>query len=241
MEKTNIEELKSKIKKEKNSTHTLIISDLHLGSKVSQPKKILKLLKSFSFQKLILLGDVFDSLDLRHLTRDSWELLSYIGKISHDKKVRWVKGNHDEGLYDIFKTLLNAKIRERYAWQFNHEKYLAMHGHQFDRFLVDNVVLSRMASRTYDLIQRIDFKDKRISRYIKRKSKGWLRLSERVASGAIVEAKKKKARYVFCGHTHKAMQKVNSHSVKYYNSGCWTDAPCTFITIDKEGINIREY
>jgi len=230
-----------KIKKEKNKTHTLIISDLHLGSGVSQPEKVLKLLKSFSFRKLILLGDVFDSLDFRHLSAESWELLNYIGKISRDKKVRWVRGNHDNGLPELFRTLMNAQVYEMYTWQFKHEKYLAMHGHQFDRFLVDNVVLSNVATAIYNFIQKIDFDDRRISHYVKRKSKGWLRLSEKVARGAIAAAKEQEAKYVFCGHTHKALQKVNGHYTKYYNSGCWTDAPCTYITIDEKDIAIKEY
>ncbi len=230
-----------KTKSEKNKTHTLIISDLHLGSKVSQPEKVLEFLKSFSFRKLILLGDVFDSLDFRHLSPESWELLNYIGKISPEKKVRWVKGNHDDGLSDVFGSLMNAQIYETYIWQFKQEKYLAMHGHQFDRFLVDNVFLSYVGTAAYDFIQRIDFSDKRLSHFVKRKSKGWLRLSQKVAEGAIAEARHRHARYVFCGHTHKAMQKVNGHHVKYYNSGCWTDAPCTFITIDEEDIRIGEY
>ena len=228
-------------KKEKNKTHTLIISDLHLGSRVSQPKKVLALLKNFSFRKLILLGDVFDSLDLRHLSSESWELLNYIGTLSRVCKVRWVKGNHDEGLYDIFGTLLNAQIHETYTWQFKQEKYFAMHGHQFDRFLVDNVFLSQAASTVYNFIQRIDFTGNRFSHFIKRKSKGWLRLSQKVAEGAIAEAKEQGARYVFCGHTHKAVDKSKGCYVKYYNSGCWTDDPCTFITIDEKNIQVREY
>ena len=72
-----------KIKK----THTLILSDLHLGSSVSHPKKALDLLQSYSFRKLILLGDVFESLDFRDLNEDCWNLLNRIGKISRDKKL----------------------------------------------------------------------------------------------------------------------------------------------------------
>lgn len=232
--------MKRKTKTEKKKTHTLILSDLHLGSRVAQPQKALKVLKSYSFRKLILLGDVFDSLDFRHLGPECWELLNHIGKISRDTKVRWVWGNHDNGVAEMFGTLLNAQISEVYTWQFKQEKYLAIHGHQFDRFLVDNALLSRLATSAYDHIQRIDFKDKRISHYVKRKSKGWLRLSEKVAHGAMKFGKKHGASRVFCGHTHKAMQKING-SVKYYNSGCWTDIPCTYITIDEEDIKIHDY
>jgi UDP-2,3-diacylglucosamine pyrophosphatase LpxH len=225
---------------EKKKTHTLIISDLHLGSLVSQAEKVLKVLQSYSFHRLILLGDIFESLDFRNIPPSSLELISYIGKIAKEKKVRWVIGNHDEGLADIFGQLMNAKIYQVYEWKYNEEKYLAIHGHQFDRFLVDNAFISYTASNVYNFIQRIDGKEKKFSHFLKRKSKGWLRLSEKVSHGAMLYARKNEAKYVFCGHTHKAMEKHNHH-VNYYNSGCWTDNPCTCITIDENKIEIHEY
>ncbi len=227
-------------KMKKYKTHTLIISDIHLGSSVSQPQKVLKLLKSYFFRKLILLGDIFESLDFRDLNQDCRELLSYIGKISKDRKVRWIEGNHDKGLSEMFGSLLGAKVYSEYLWQYKQEKYLAIHGHQFDRFLINNAFLSYLANKIYDFIQKIDFKDKRISHYIKRKSKGWLRLSEKVFHSAIKYGEKSGANYVFCGHTHKHLEK-NKNGIKYYNSGCWTDLPCTYITIDENNIKIHEY
>ena len=223
-----------------NQTHTIVISDLHLGSSVSQPEKALALLKSYSFRKLILLGDIFDSLDFRDLSQECWDLLTYIGKISQDKKVRWVIGNHDEGLYNIFRTLLNAKIYHAYFWTYQNNKYIAIHGHQFDRFLVDNKLISRLATIIYNFIQRLDTENKKFSHYLKRTSKGWLRSSEKVAHSALGYCRENKANYIFCGHTHKAEMKSQGN-LKYFNSGCWTDTPCSFITIDDNDIKILNY
>lgn len=227
-------------KTENKKTHTLIISDLHLGSPVNQAEKALKLVQSYSFRKLILLGDVFESMDFRNLTKECWNFLTYIGKISRDKKVRWVIGNHDEGLSHIFGSLMDARIYETYTWQYKEEKYLAIHGHQFDRFLINNTFLSYLATKFYGFIQKIDSDEKNLSRYLKKKSKGWLRLSEKVANSAMRYGVKNEANYVFCGHTHKALEKHN-HAVTYYNSGCWTDDPCTYIVIDENKIQICEY
>ena len=232
--------IKKNLASQRKKTHTLIISDLHLGSPVSQPKKALKLIKSYSFRKLILLGDVFDNMNFDNLDRDAWVFLNYIGKISKDIKVRWVVGNHDEGLVNIFGTLFDARTYQIYSWTYNHKKYLAIHGHQYDRFLVDNVFLSYLATKIYDFIQRIDGKDKKISHFLKRKSKGWLRLSDKVARSALLFAKKQGADYVFCGHTHRALEK-KSHNIHYFNSGCWTDTPCTYITIDDRNVKIHEF
>jgi UDP-2,3-diacylglucosamine pyrophosphatase LpxH len=227
--------------KKLKKTHAIIISDLHLGSAVSQPKKALAMLKGYSFRKLVLLGDIFDSLDFRHLNDDCWEFLKYVGKISREKKVRWVIGNHDVGLTGIFSSLVGAKIYKTYIWHYQRKTYLAIHGHQFDRFLINNAFLSYLATRIYNYIQRIDFRDMRLSHFLKRTSKGWLRLSSKVARGALRYGKKYRADFVFCGHTHKAMEKKEGQ-IHYYNSGCWTDTPCQYITIDKDkGIEIHEY
>lgn len=228
--------------KEKQSltTHTLIISDLHLGSSVSRVSKISDLIKSYSFKKLILLGDVFDSLDFRNFSKECWELLEYIGDISTKKKVRWVEGNHDQGLSQIFRVLVGARIYKNYVWEYNHKKYLAIHGHQFDRFLVNNKFLSYLSSDIYNYIQKVDTEKKTFSHFIRNNSKGWLRLSDKVSRSAIKYAKKRKVDYIFCGHTHKPMQKTKDN-VTYFNSGCWNDTPCTYITIDEDDIKIHEY
>ena len=225
---------------DKKKTHTLIISDLHLGTGVSQPKKVLELLKSYSFHKLILLGDIFDSLNFHKIPENSLELISYIGKIAEEKKVRWVVGNHDQELADIFAPLMKVRVYEVYEWQMAEKKYLAIHGHQFDRFLVDDVFLSYLATKIYNFVQKFDSEKKTLSHYLKRKSKGWLRLSGKVARSALRFGEKHGADYVFCGHTHKALEK-SMGGIKYYNSGCWTDTPCNYITIDEKNIKIHEY
>jgi predicted phosphodiesterase len=68
----------------------------------------------------------------------------------------------------------------------------------------------------------------------------WLRLSAKVASGAILHARTRQANRVFCGHTHQA-QFIERDGVAYYNSGSWTDFPPTYLTIDSEGVRIHEY
>ncbi len=227
--------------KKKNSTHTLIISDLHLGSKVSRPRAVAKLLENFKFKKLILLGDVFESLNFKKLTKDEWNLISLISGFSNNKiKVIWIEGNHDKGLADLFASFMGAKVYKVYRWRYSGKKYLAIHGHQFDNFLSNNIVISFLANQIYRAIQLVDFKDKRVSRFIKRKSKGWLRLSKKVAQRAILYAKIQGVDYIFCGHTHKKKKK-KSGNVYYYNSGCWTDIPSTYITLDKDDIKINQY
>ena len=77
---------------------TLILSDLHLGSEISRAAEALQLLRNSSFQRLILLGDIFCDLDFSRLKKEHWNFLSYIRKLSNPKRkteVVWVEGNHD--------------------------------------------------------------------------------------------------------------------------------------------------
>ncbi len=221
-------------------THTLIISDLHLGSKVSRSKRAVTFLKNFQFKKLILLGDIFEKLDFTHLQESDWEFLSLLGKLSKTKKIIWVEGNHDQGIAKIFIGPSKVRVKKSYSWQYQNKKYLAMHGHQFDNFLVENAFLGFIANQLYNAIQIVDFRDKRISRFIKGTSKGWLRLSKKVAQRALLYGKLQGVDYIFCGHTHKTSQK-KSGKTRYYNCGCWTDVPSGYITIDKNNIRINKY
>ncbi len=227
-------------KKIKNKTHTLIVSDFHLGSRVSRSKAVAELLTSFEFKKLILLGDIFEDLNFNRLSDDDWKLIFIISKASKTAKIRWVEGNHDKGLAKIFSALTGARHHRVYRWQYKNRKYLAIHGHQFDNFMINNVFLSVVASQIYNFIQLLDFKDKRVSHFLKRTSKGWLRLSEKVAGRAILYARLRRVNYIFCGHTHKAMS-LRRGKIHYYNCGCWTDVPSTYITLDGKNIKINEY
>lgn len=228
----------------KTDINTLIISDIHLGSEVARPKAVRDLLMNYDFNRLILLGDIFDSLNFSRLKKEHWNLLSYIRKLSNpDKKIKviWVEGNHDEGLSEIMSHLIGIKIYKEYCWISKGKKYIAIHGHQFDRFLNENIIISNISSLIYYKIQKYDRQKQNVSRFIKKRSKGWLRLSNKVADGALNYAKSKDSDFVICGHTHQSLHK-EMDGIEYFNTGCWTDIPSSYITIDHNGkIEIKEY
>ena len=120
------------------------------------------------------------------------------------------------------------------------KRHLVIHGHQFDRFVSKNLVLSGMGTLLHLYLQKLDFKGKYFSRLADRLNTRWLRLSHKVASGAILHARFKQADRVFCGHTHLAMQSTRD-GVEYYNSGSWTDKSATYVTVSEEGVRIHEF
>ena len=231
---------KTKASKIKQSTDTLIISDLHLGSEVCRAKELVRTLKEWDYRRLVLLGDIFDDLNFKRLRKSHWKFLSYMRKISKKVDVVWVKGNHDKHFYEMITALMGVAAHEEFTFDMGSKRMLAIHGDQFDRFMTENPRLSLIAGRAYIFIQRLDGRGQRISRYIKRKSKGWLKVSSKIASTAIDYAERRGAEVIFCGHTHKSMI-FERDGITYYNTGCWTDSPSTFVTISAEGrIDVHE-
>ena len=136
--------------------------------------------------------------------------------------------------------LVGVEVYQEYEWEFCGHRHLAVHGHQFDRFAVNNLLLSSLGTFLHLQLQKLDFKGKAFSRFLDRQGARWLRLSSKVASGAISQARLRHASRVFCGHTHKAVF-IEREGVAYYNSGSWADSPPTYLTIDAEGVRIHEY
>jgi UDP-2,3-diacylglucosamine pyrophosphatase LpxH len=222
---------------------TIILSDLHLGSEVSRAGDALELLQTAQFKRLILLGDIFSDLNFRRLTKEHWKFLSCIRKLSnprHEIEVVWVEGNHDQGLSEVMSHLVGVPVYQQYVWEYQGKRHLAIHGHQFDRFAINNLVLSQIGQFIYLYLQKLDFKRKRFARYLDRLNTRWLRLSAQVARGALSHAKQGKAERIFCGHTHVPMRE-ELEGIEYFNSGAWVDTHCTYITISQQGVAIHEY
>jgi len=223
--------------------NTLILSDLHLGAETSHAREATRVLKQTRFQRLILLGDIFADLNFARLTKEHWKFLGYIRKLSNPKRkieVVWVEGNHDHGLANIMSHLVGVQVYESYEWEYRGLRHIAIHGHQFDGFQVNRVRLSRLGTSLYLQLQKLDFKSKPIVRLIDRLNTRWLRMSPKVAAGAIAYARSHGAERIFCGHTHEAVH-VEKDGVDYYNSGGWVDARLTYLTIDEQGVQIHEY
>jgi UDP-2,3-diacylglucosamine pyrophosphatase LpxH len=223
--------------------NTLILSDLHLGAETSHAREATRVLKENRFERLILLGDIFADLNFARLTKDHWKFLGYIRKLSNPKRnieVVWVEGNHDHGLANIMSHLVGVRVYEQYEWQFDGLHHLAIHGHQFDGFQVNRVTLSRLGTSLYLQLQKLDFKNKPIARLIDRLNTRWMRMSPKVAAGALAHARYHRADRIFCGHTHQALH-VEQDGIHYYNSGGWVDSRLTYLTIDEQGVQIHDY
>lgn len=224
---------------QKETANTIILSDIHLGSEVSRAEKAKEVLLKYNFKRLVLLGDIFDDLNFNRLKKEHWGFLTFIRKLSNPKKqieVIWVEGNHDAGLSKIMSHMMGLKVYKQYIFETAGRKILTIHGHQFDRFLNENLFISNLAGYIYNLIQRLGGEKQRFARFLKKASKGWLRLTEKIAIGALKYANRRKVNIVICGHTHVATKEpIIANNIEYYNTGCFTDIPSNYIIITEKG------
>jgi UDP-2,3-diacylglucosamine pyrophosphatase LpxH len=223
---------------------TLILSDLHLGADMSRAREALHVLRQNSYRRLILLGDIFADLNFGRLKKEHWKFLGFIRKLSNPKRgveVVWVEGNHDHGLTEIMSHLVGVRVYQEYRWKYQGLLHIAVHGHQFDNFVVKNVRLNYwFGTLLYLQLQKWDTKNKALSRLLDRLGTRWQRLSEKVADGALVHARHHNAGRIFCGHTHAALHE-RKDGVDYYNSGAWIDERLTYITVGEDGVQIHEH
>ena len=215
----------------------LVISDTHLGSDNCQARPLVRFLESVHAgelltHRLILNGDVFDSIDFRRLKKKHWKVLSLIRKLSDDIEIVWILGNHD-GPAEGLSHLLGVEVREEVVVRTGGRRVLCLHGHRFDEFIERYPLTSNLADWMYRWLQRID-KSHTIARTAKHTSKAFLRNAEVIRRSAVEYAAELGCDAVCCGHTHLPAAKTGD-AVEYYNSGSWTERPAHYLAM-KDGV-----
>ena len=221
----------------------VILSDLHLGSGNSEAKRVCELLDrivegDLLTERLILNGDVFDSIDFRRLNKSHWKVLSLLRKLSDHVEIVWLAGNHD-GSADIVSHLLGVAVEDEYILESGGQQILILHGHVFDEFIQSYPMMTWLADAIYRVLQLVD-KTHRFAKMAKHGSKTFLRSSAKIAAGAVEMARRRGCSAVCCGHTHAAVA-MTDQAIPYYNSGCWTELPCHYLTVEAGAVCLHEF
>lgn len=221
----------------------VVISDIHLGSENCQAKYLVHFLHSvrrgeLQAKHLVLNGDVFDSIDFRRLKKHHWKILSELRKIADEMEVVWINGNHD-GPAEIVSHLLGVRCADEIVVESGGRKILFLHGHRFDEFITRYPFITFVADRVYNFLQRID-KSHSFAKFAKRRSKTFLRCAQKIETDAVKYAAKLGCDVVCCGHTHLPVANTTG-SVQYFNSGCWTEKPCHYLTVQNGVVTVCTY
>jgi UDP-2,3-diacylglucosamine pyrophosphatase LpxH len=221
----------------------VVLSDLHLGSSNCQAVELVEFLETIRrgelpTRQLILNGDVFDSIDFRRLNKHHWRVLSLLRKMADTLDIVWINGNHD-GSAEIVSHLLGVKVREELVVESGDKRVLFLHGHRFDEFIESYPIATRVADYVYRFLQRID-SSHTFAKMAKKNSKVFLRCAAKIEQRSREYAAKLGCDAVCCGHTHHAVA-VTGGRVEYFNSGCWTEKPCHFLTLRNGVVAVHEY
>lgn len=206
----------------------ILLSDLHLGAESCQVGHLQSFIADLPpTRRLILNGDVLENTEYR-LTKQHWRVLSQLRKLADKLELIWVRGNHDCDA-DSVAHLIGANFVQEHEFESGGRRFLCVHGDTWDRFITDHPVITAMADWFYLRMQRLH---RRLATRAKRSSKTFLRCVDRVRSEALEYGKAKEVDVVLCGHTHFAeMPRDVTAGCIYYNSGCWTDHLCHFLTV----------
>jgi len=213
-------------------TKALFISDVHLGSKGSNPKELYKLLTKEQPEKIFIVGDFIDGWLLKkrfYWTKDCTDVVRKILSYSNKgTEVVYITGNHDDFLRSYSPLNFgNIKIVDEWEWN----GYLITHGDLYDG-IVQLKWLGIIGSYGYELALTIDRGLKRVgykksfSKMVKDKVKSAVKFITDFERQLAYQAHSRGLKGVICGHIHKPENKkikIKNKTVHYLNCGDWIE------------------
>jgi UDP-2,3-diacylglucosamine pyrophosphatase LpxH len=232
---------------------TIIVSDLHLGTKDSKAEEFIQFLEEYQTDLLILNGDIVDGWALNRGTKwkkQHTKVISKLLKLSNKTHIIWIRGNHDEFIQEFIGTHLGSiEIREDYLLNLkNGQKYYIFHGDVIDVFITKYKWLSKIGSVGYDFalwLNRVynTYRKWRKLPYISisQKIKGSVKVATNYINDfettALSMAHKKGCNGVICGHIHQpADTMINGE--RYLNSGDWIENMSAILIDNNGSINL---
>lgn len=219
---------------------TLVISDVHLGTKGSKAKEVVRFLKQFSCDNLILNGDIIDGWQLkksgawkRKHTRFFNRLLKMINQ--HHTRVYYLRGNHDDFLDQVLPMQIgNLNILNDMVYESNGKKFFVTHGDIFDSVTTNFRWIAYLGDIGYTFLLWLNrnvnlYRQKKglpyfsLSQYVKSKVKTAVSYIDQYETELTKMAKAKGCDGIICGHIHKAeIREING--IQYLNSGDWVES-----------------
>jgi len=240
----------NKTKSDLKNYKTIFISDIHLGSKACQAELLLDFLKHNDSEKLYLVGDIVDGWRLKR--KWYWPqshndvVQKILRKARKGTQIIYVPGNHDEGLRQYIGTHFGGiEVRPTDIYEaVNGDKYLVLHGDNFDNVMLYARWLAYVGDHAYDLVLRLNtvFNGLRrlmglrywsLSSYLKIKVKNAVQFISEFERVLANEAQKAGVQGVICGHIHHAEMKQYGDII-YMNDGDWVES-CTALVEHFDG------
>lgn len=218
---------------------TIILSDIHLGTRDSKADEVMEFLNTNKCENLILNGDIIDGWALKRglkWRKQHMKCVRYFIKLAEKgTNVTWIRGNHDDFLRDFIPYVNgNIKIVEDMIYNgVNGKRYFILHGDIFDVFVTKMGWISKIGSIGYDLALWMNRWYNRIRKF---RNLPYDSLSQKIKNNIkkavsfindfefyiVSMAKNEGYDGVICGHIHQPEIKIIDN-IEYMNSGDWVE------------------
>jgi len=236
---------------------TLVLSDLHLGTKDAQARELLDVLRGIRCDKLILNGDIIDLWSLQrknHWSPAHTAVIRRIMKMAEKDgtKVVYLRGNHDDFIRRLIPLVLDRiELAEEHVHVAQDgRKYLCIHGDAFDTVTVKMRWLAVIGDISYQILLDLNrfynrwraWRGKEyfsLSQAIKAKVKSAVSFISSFEEHLQTLAARRGCEGVMCGHIHKAEDRMIGN-VRYINSGDWVESLTAVVEEDDGTIRVVE-
>lgn len=220
---------------------TLVLSDLHLGTKDAQARALLDVLRGIRCDKLILNGDIIDLWSLQrknHWAPAHTAVVRRILKMAEKDGTRivYLRGNHDDFIGRLLPLGLDRMelAEEHIHHAGDGRRYLCIHGDAFDTVTVNMRWLAVIGDISYQFLLGLNrfynqwrrWRGKEyfsLSQAIKGRVKSAVNFISSFEEHLRHLAERRGCEGVMCGHIHKAEDRMIGQ-VRYLNSGDWVES-----------------
>jgi UDP-2,3-diacylglucosamine pyrophosphatase LpxH len=234
------------------STHyrTIVLSDVHLGSKWSKTKEATLFLKHNSCETLILAGDIIDGWAIMRGRKVKWSrrhtnFIKALLDISHTTRIVYVRGNHDDFMDRILPVeFLGMSIVRDFVYESGGRRYFVLHGDVFDRVTSNMKWLAKLGDVGYSaLLWANGIYNRRrrrrgkpyfsLAREVKKQVKASVSYLGDFERHLVDIARRRECDGVICGHIHHPEVR-NVEGILYLNAGDWIES-LSALTEDFDG------
>lgn len=238
--------------KERKKYRTVVLSDIHLGSKYSKVAQAADFLASVDAETLIFNGDTIDGWQLQKKDNAFWgvehsRFFRIIMKMveQHGTEVYFLRGNHDDFLDKIIPMIMGKlNILKDMILESGGKKFFVTHGDVFDSVTSNMKWVAKLGDVMYNFLLMINVMYNRIqslfgrpyysfSQAIKNKVKKAVAASSDFDKMLTDMARVKGCQGVICGHIHRPEDRMID-GIRYLNSGDWVETMSALVE-DSEG------
>jgi UDP-2,3-diacylglucosamine pyrophosphatase LpxH len=230
---------------------SLFLSDIHLGTRACQARRLVDFLREHPAEQTYLLGDI---VDFWAMHRGVWwssaqntVVQKLLRRARHGERIVFIPGNHDEVVRDYLGVSFGGiEVRDEVVHETaDGRRLLLMHGDVFDKVTRYHRSVALLGDVAYATLVRINLLVSWLRRslgitgywslagYAKRKVKTALNFILNFEDSAIRHARDLGLHGIVCGHIHWATIK-EIDGLLYVNCGDWVDS-CTAIVEHFDG------